>query len=151
MIPNSLKCFLAAAAILAAVPAAPAAAQDRPQGCVLEAWPAFLDPWDQTHRIRERIPTASGDVIAIQFGPMSGEYAKLYLFMLVRGGCDRKVLSAGSFSYLTDFARQRGEIGPGKRIYHLDLFDADKHSVLEQRYDPPGYEEVRARALELLR
>ncbi|HSF96435.1 MAG TPA: hypothetical protein VLA52_15525 [Thermohalobaculum sp.] len=148
MIPRSLKCFLAAAAILAA---APAAAQERPQGCVLEAWPAFLDPWDQTHQLQEKIPTDAGEVLAIRFGPLSGEFAKLYMFMLVRDGCDRHILSVGSFGFQTEFARQRGEIGEGDRIYHLDLFGPDSHQVLEFLRDPPGYEAMRARALEVLR
>jgi hypothetical protein len=148
MIPHPLKCFLAAAAIAFAVPAA---AQDRPEGCVLEQWPAFLAPGPQEHNMREKLETDAGEIWAIEFGPLDGEYAKVFLFFLVHEGCERKVFSVGSYGYLNDFARARGEIGEGERVYHLDLYEPEKHTTLEMRYDPPGYEEMRERALNLLR
>lgn len=147
MISRLLKGVLAAA--LLAAPGA--AAQTRPAGCVIEQWPAFLAPEPQTHRIRERLQTDAGEIWAIEFGPLAGEYAKLYLFFLVHDGCERKVLSIGSYGYQNDFARQRGEIKEGERIYHLDLYEPEKHTPLEIRYEAPGYEEMREKALDLLR
>ncbi|MCH6551342.1 MAG: hypothetical protein IH804_04925, partial [Planctomycetes bacterium] len=82
---------------------------------------------------------------------LAGEYGKLYLFCLVHGGCERKVFSVGSYDYLTEFARQSGEIGPEARRYHLDLFDPEKHTTLEFRTEVPRYEEMREMALNLLR
>jgi len=152
MIPCRLKHFLAALAVAVAVPlASQAPAQQRPEGCVLEAWPAFLDPWGQSHGIREKIPTGAGEVIAVAFGPLSGEFAKVYMFMLVQGGCDRKIVTLASFDFVTDFARERGDIGAGDRIWHLDYFDAQTHNRVELYETEPGYAAARARALELLR
>lgn len=156
MISHSLKTLAAATAlllpVLAAVPG-PARAADvqRPKGCVVEAWPAFLDPWHQTHRIRERIKTDAGEVLAIQFGPLKGEYAKLFMFMLVHDGCDRKIVVVSSFNFMTDIARQRGDVGPGQRIYELDLYTHDQHKTLELMHRPPSYAEAKAKALDLLR
>ena len=156
MMMRCLKVFLTAAAIALAAPAInPAAslatAQERPDGCVLESWPAFLGPGPQEHQVREKLTTDAGEIFAIQFGPLAGEYAKLYLFFLVKDGCERKVFSVGSYDYLTEFARQSGEIGPAARRYHLDLYDPEKHTTLEFRTQVPRYEEMREMALNLLR
>ena len=133
-----------------AVPAA-AQAQERPEGCVIEQWPAYLAPGPQEHRVRETLETDAGEIHAIEFGALEGEYAKLYLFFLVHEGCERKVLSVGSYNYVTDFARERGEIGAGERVYHVDLFTPGKQDRLEIHYDRPGYREMREMALNLLR
>ncbi len=152
MMMRCLKVFLSAGAIALAVPAAgPATAQERPQGCVLESWPVFLGPGPQEHRLRETLATDAGEIFAIEFGPLAGEYAKLYLFMLVRDGCERKVFSVGSYGYLTEFGRQSGDLGPRERRYHLDLYEPERHTTLEFRTRAPRYEEMRERALDLLR
>lgn len=148
MIPRPLKPFLAAALVALA---APAVAQDRPDGCVIEQWPAFLGPGEQDFQMREKLQTDAGEIWAIEFGPLIGEYAKVYLFFLVHDGCERKVFSVGSYQYLTDFARQRGEIGEDRRVYSLDLYEPEQHTTLEMRYDVPPYAEMRERALNLLR
>jgi hypothetical protein len=149
MIERCLKSFLAAAA-LAMAATAPAGAQSRPDGCVIESWPAFMDPGPQTHQLREQIATGSGEIYAIEFGPLAGEYGKLFLFMLVQGGCERQVFLVGSYDYLTDIARQNGDLGPNDRRYHLDLLVPEKHSILEFRTERPSYEEMRERALSVL-
>lgn len=153
MIPRPLKRFLAAALVAAATAAAPAAtlAQDRPEGCVIEQWPAFLGPGEQAFEMREQLTTDAGEIWAIVFGPPAGEYAKAYLFFLVHDGCERKVFSVGTYGYMNDFARARGEIGEGQRVYHLDLYEPEKHTMLELRYDLPDYKEMRERALNILR
>ncbi len=156
MIERCLKVFLVAAAIALASPAigptaGPATAQDRPDGCLIEIWPDFFSPGPQQHQLREKLVTDAGEIYAIEFGPLAGEYAKIYLFFLDHGGCERKALIVGSFNYLTDMARESGEIGPQDRRYHLDLFDPDKHTTLEFRTEIPRYEEMREMALNLLR
>lgn len=133
-----------------AVPAA-ALAQERPEGCVIEQWPAFLAPGPQAHHVRETLVTDAGEIHAIEFGELEGEYAKVFLFFLVHDGCERKVLSVGSYGYVNDFARQRGEIGTGDRVYHVDLFTPETQDRLEIRYDRPEYGEMREMALNLLR
>jgi len=148
MMMRCLKVFLAAAAIALA---GPAAAQERPEGCLIEIWPDFFSPGPQEHRLREKLVTDAGDIYAIEFGPPAGEYAKLYLFFLEIGGCERKALIVGAFNYITEIARENGEIGPQERRYHLDLFDPDEHITLAFRTDVPRYEEMREMALELLR
>ena len=127
MITRCLKAFLIAAAIAIA---APAIAQDRPDGCVIEQWPGYLSPEPQEFKMRERLETDAGEIWAIEFGPLAGEYAKLYLFFLVYGDCERKVFSVGSYNYLTEFARESGDIGPEARRYHLDLYEPELHSTL---------------------
>ncbi len=145
---RSLKVFLAAAVIALA---GPATAQERPKGCLIEIWPDFFSPGPQQHQMREKLVTDAGEIYAIEFGPLAGEYAKLYLFFLDHDGCERKALIVGSFNYLTEMARESGEIGPQDRRYHLDLYDPDKHTTLEFRAQVPRYEEMREMALNLLR
>ena len=138
--------------VLAAALSAPAMAQEsRPEGCVIEQWPAFLAPGPQEHQVRETLTTDAGEIYAIEFGALEGEYAKLYLFFLVHDGCERKVFSVGSYGYMNDFARERGELGEGERLYHLDLYTPENHDTLEIRYDRPSYAQMRERALNLLR
>ena len=129
----------------------PAMAQERPDGCLIEIWPDFFIPGPQQHQLREKLVTDAGVIYAIEFGPLAGEYAKLYLFFLDFGGCERKALIVGSFNYRTEMARESGEIGPEERRYHLDLFDPEKHTTLEFRTQAPRYEEMREMALNLLR
>lgn len=152
MIKRCLKIFWAAAVIALALPAAnPAVAQERPKGCLIEIWPDFLGPGPQEHHVRETLTTDAGEIFAIEFGPLAGEYAKVFLFFLVYDDCERKVFSVGSFNYQTELARERGEIGSDERRYHLDLFDPEEHHTLEFRTQVPGYEEMREMALDLLR
>ena len=152
MIKRCLKVLLAVAVIALALPAADlAVAQERPKGCLIEIWPDFLGPGPQEHQVRETLTTDAGEIYAIEFGPLVGEYAKVYLFFLVYDDCERKVLLVGSFDYQTDLARASGSIGPEERRYHLDLFDPEGHRTLEFRTQAPGYEEMREMALNLLR
>ena len=158
MIERRLKKFLAAAAItfgamaLSGAIVSPASAQNRPAtGCLIEIWPDFLGPGPQHHQVRETLTTDADTIYAIEFGPLYGEYAKSYLFFLVYDGCERKVFSVGTFNYHTELARERGEIGPEERRYHLDLFDPNEHHTLEFRTSAPRYEEMREMALNLLR
>ncbi len=148
MIERCLKVFLTAAAIALA---SPVTAQERPEGCLIEIWPDFFSPGPQQHQLREKLVTDAGEIYAIEFGPLAGEYAKLYLFFLVHDGCERKVFSVGSFNYITEMARESGQIGPEDRRYHLDLYDPEKHTTLEFRNAVPRYEEMREMALNLLR
>ena len=153
MMRRCLKVFLTAAGIAfgGIALAGPAAAQERPEGCLIEIWPDFFSPGPQQHRMREKLVTDAGEIYAIEFGPLAGEYAKLYLFFLDHDGCERKALIVGSFNYITEIARENGEIGLRERRYHLDLFDPDKHTTLEFRNQVPRYEEMREMALNLLR
>lgn len=151
MIRRCLKVFLAAAALALALPAGPTIAQERPKGCLIEIWPDFLGPGPQEHQVRETLTTDAGEIYAIEFGPLAGEYAKVFMFFLVYGDCERKVFLVGAFNYQTELARQRGEIGPDERRYHLDLFDPEEHHTLEMRTEVPRYEEMREMALNLLR
>jgi hypothetical protein len=155
-----LKNFLAVVTIafasgwaggLASFWASPAMAQDRPEGCIIEIWPDYLGPGPQEHHIREKLATDAGEIFAIEFGPLAGEYAKVYLFFLVYDGCERKVFSVGSYNYITDMARESGSVGPQDRRYHLDLYAPEKHTTLEFRTEVPRYEEMREMALNLLR
>ena len=150
MIKRCLKVFLAAALALA-LPAGPTIAQERPKGCLIEIWPDFLGPGPQEHQVRETLTTDAGEIYAIEFGPLAGEYAKVFMFFLVYDDCERKVFLVGAFNYQTELARQRGEIGPDERRYHLDLFDPEEHHTIEMRTEVPRYEEMREMALNLLR
>ena len=157
MIERCLKIFLTAAAIalggiaLAAAAAGPAMAQERPEGCLIEVWPDFFIPGPQQHQVREKLVTDAGEIYAIEFGPLAGEYAKLYLFFLDQDGCERKALIVGAFNYITEIARENGEIGPAERRYHIEFFDPDKQTTLGFRTEVPRYEEMREMALNLLR
>jgi hypothetical protein len=151
-----LKGFLAVLAITwagtwAGVLTSPATAQERPDGCIIEIWPDFLGPGPQEHQVREKLESDAGEIYAIQFGPLAGEYAKVFLFFLVYDGCERKVFSVGSYNYMTELARESGAIGPEARRYHLDLYTPEKHTTLGFRGEVPRYEEMREMALNLLR
>jgi len=89
-------------------------------------------------------------IYAIEFGPLAGEYGKLFMFMLFYAGCERQVMVVGSYDYLIDIARQNGVIGPADRRYHIDMLVPEKHNVLEYRTSPPGCAEMREMALRVL-
>jgi hypothetical protein len=152
MIARSLKVFVAAMVLaLVGSVADPAPAQGRPDGCLIEIWPDYLGPGPQEHKVREKLETDAGEIYAIEFGPLAGEYAKIYLFFLVYDDCERKVFSVGAFNYISEMARENGSIGPDETRYHLDLFQQEGHRTLGFRSQPPPYEEMREMALNLLR
>lgn len=146
-----LKAFVAGAALALGLVAPPGQAQTRPEGCLIEVWPDYLGPGPQAHQVREQLETDAGEIFAIEFGPLEGEYAKLWLFFLVYEGCERKVFLVGAFNYISELARESGSIGPDEVRYHLDLFQPEGHKTLEFRASPPRYEEMREMALNLLR
>ena len=146
-----MKALAAMVALVVGLTTAPAEAQTRPEGCLIEIWPDYLGPGPQTHKVREKLTTDAGEIFAIEFGPLAGEYAKLWLFFLVYEGCERKVFLVGAFNYISELARENGSIGPDETRYHLDLFQPEGHNTLEFRAEPPRYEEMREMALNLLR
>lgn len=149
---KGLAAALAAAVLVwAGLVTSPVAAQERPEGCLIEIWPDYLGPGRQTHEVRETLTTDAGEIYAIEFGPLAGEYAKKWLFFLVHDGCERKVFLVGAFNYISEMARENGSIGPDETRYHLDLFQPEGHNTLEFRSEPPRYEEMREMALNLLR
>lgn len=148
---SGMKAVVAALGIVLGLAAGPAEAQTRPEGCLIEIWPDYLGPGPQAHEVRETLQTDAGDIYAIEFGPLAGEYAKLWLFFLVHDGCERKVFLVGAFNYVTQMARENGSIGPDETRYHLDLFRPEGHNTLEFRSSVPRYEEMREMALNLLR
>ena len=146
-----MKACVAAVGLALGLAAIPAEAQSRPDGCLIEVWPDYLGPGPQTHEVRETLETDAGEIFAIEFGPLEGEYAKLWLFFLVYEGCERKVFLVGAFNYVSEMARENGSIRPDEVRYHLDLFRPEGHNTVEFRSSPPRYEEMREMALNLLR
>jgi hypothetical protein len=114
--------------------------------CATDRWGRFLNPEPQTYEIREVIsddPAAT--IVSFVFGELQGDYAKVWLFTRFEGDCMTNAVSLGSYAYLLDPAQP-----DAPRTYHLDLYAPDTHATLGFYDTKPGYEEIRAAAVEVL-
>jgi len=116
-------------------------------GCADESWAAYLSPGPQTFERREIIAIAPDrNIIAIEFGPLAGDFAKVFMFLEDNGTCYTRVVFVGSYAFTNDMALELGR----ERVYHIDLYEFESHSTLDMRNAPPSYEEARALALNAL-
>ena len=116
--------------------------------CVL-GWP-MLKPEPQTVEAVETLDLPT-NIHAYRFGPFAGEFAKLYAFFLDGGDCYVKAVVAGSYEDTTRFARESGDIAPRARLYHLDVYDPDRHATIGFSKEPYTFQQVREAALEHLK
>ena len=126
----------------------PAAAQQ--SECVLDSWETFLRAEPQTVVEYEEIETDAGVVYGIKYDALSGEYGKVYAFLLDGEKCFARAVTLGSYASTNAYATESGQLDAGERLYHLDLYLPGEHSTLGFFTDAPSYEEIRTQALEVL-
>lgn len=88
--------------------------------------------------------------MALEFGPLRGDFGKLFMFMVGDDECIREVVSIGSYETTASFGRSIRRSSPGKRLYHADLYDRKSHATLGFYDGPPAYEEAKRMAIETL-
>ena len=126
--------------------AAPAHADDPySTECAIGSWPRFLSPGPQEPLHVENIDLENRVIRVFKFDELVGEYAKLFIFLEDDGYCFRRVFSVGSYTLTASLKTD------GPRLYHADLYLANKHATIGFFEGPPSYEEVRKRALEILK
>ena len=59
-------------------------------------------------------------------------------------------ISLGSYEVTTQVAREKGEIGPGERIWHLDEVREKSHRALAFFKKEPTYDEIAAQVAAIL-
>lgn len=128
---------LQAAAVSALALATPAFA------CEPLGWTQFLLSGEQEFGLVERFPLDEERfVIAVEYGELVGEYAKVFLFLEATEECDLSALSLGSYE-LTNMLSDNG------RVYHLDLYEPNLHTTINFYSTIPEYAELKAIALEI--
>lgn len=118
------------------------------ESCVL-SWPMLKPAPQKFYKIET--PDLPANIVALRFGPLEGEFPKLFIFLLDGDECFVKAVVAGSYAATTKGARNAGEIGPEDRMYHLDLYDGASHVTLGFSKVPYTFEQVRDAALRFLK
>ncbi len=122
-----------------------------PQGCVMDSWGAYLDSGTQEYETVELIDTENGDILALKFGEITGDYGKVFLFLLDNGDCFTRAVSFGSYEATNAYAVETGGAGPDGRLYHGDLYDPGSHTTLGFFKTRPTYEIARKVAVTALK
>lgn len=120
----------------------------------MDHWARFLAPGPQKLEKIETIHSPQGDILAFRLAPLEGEYAKLYVMMLDDTNCFAKAAIVGSYAKTQSFhaERQKADGKPVTRLYHIDLYEGDRHSTLGfLDGEAPRYESVKPRLLEALK
>ncbi|MDQ7071659.1 MAG: hypothetical protein Q9M48_13150 [Rhodobacterales bacterium] len=129
--------------------ALPVWAQAGPESCVLERWGYVLDPYEQDISAIETIETDAGVVRIFEYGALSGDYAKLYIFLLEGTTCFSRAVVVGSFTEVN--ARLKpAERGPEGRFFHMGIFTAQRYENLAYFKVRPAFDDMREAALGLL-
>jgi len=116
------------------------------QACEPLGWKEYLSAGEQDYEVVEKVPLSGEEyILAVRFGELKGEVAKLYLFIEAEGECYKRAFSVGSYE-----ATNSIYTGPG-RLYHLDLYEPDAHSTLGFDDTAPTFEAMREKAIELFR
>jgi hypothetical protein len=122
-----------------------------PQGCVMDSWGAYLNAGPQEYETVELINTENGDILALKFGDITGDYGKVFLFLLDNGDCFTRAVSFGSYEATNAYAVEAGDTGPDGRLYHGDMYAPDSHKTLGFFKTPPTYELAREVAIATLK
>lgn len=126
--------FLLSALVTLMVATSQAEAQT---GCPPFTWDAVIAPGDQTMEIVDRITAEGGrTIVGVQFGPLTGEFAKVYIFIEFVDGCFSRAVSLGRYAYLEAIGNTTD--------YHLDLYTRDAHATLNWYNTLPSYDDIRA-------
>ena len=102
--------------------------------------------------IRENFDVGTINVAATEFSVLEGDYPVRYLFLLTHSsGQPAGALFLASYLPLTEMAWELGDIGPGTRIFHINVFEDNQTSFLRSYRCEPSYALVRSAAVELAR
>ena len=101
---------------------------------------------------REQAVIDGRQVMAFQtFAPQGDRMVFLTFYLLGPDGRDTARFSLGSYDLTTEAARESGDIRPDERLYHLDYYGSRSHATYAFFRKQPGYDEVRAMVVQILR
>lgn len=129
------------------------ARRDRERAELLALHAAGADPELAAERnfCREQFQAGGRPVVAYEHFDPSGPHRVFYAFLVGHpDGTLEGRYSLGSYDFTTEPARERGDIGPDERIYHLDWYAGSLHSTLGFYNVLPDYDQVRAHVVAAL-
>ncbi|KAE9630471.1 hypothetical protein [Parasedimentitalea maritima] len=142
---NGLHGFAIALIIMSASPLwADTAPSPYETDCTMKTWAGYLAPYEQEITLKEVLPHSNGDILAYEFSPIVGDFAKAYMFLLDDGTCFREVISIGSYAITAIMHDGSG------RLFHADHYKEDEHGTLDFFTGKPSYEAAKALALGVL-
>ncbi|WNG40964.1 tetratricopeptide repeat protein [Archangium violaceum] len=107
---------------------------------------------DKDYFIREQFSEAGRNVMVVENFELEGDWARRYEFQVYAPDQERPsfVISLGSYSFATTFAREKDPNGP--RLFHLDGYHPDNaHDTYGFFQGEPSYDETREMVLSVLR
>ncbi len=101
---------------------------------------------------RDLFESGSKRITVYEFFEPTGLRAVRYSFTVAdkSGQKAAETVSLGSYEAITILARQKHEIGPGERLYHIDRYYPGGHATYAMFKKEPSYDEVRKIVLEML-
>ena len=152
---RDLKCavqapiFLLCAGICCALSLGAAHAQG---ACLRDtAWGKNIAPHAQKMEFDIIARKDDAAIVGIRFGPMTGDFAKVFGFFLYRGDCVTRAFVIGA-SAASNGSRSIDDLPEGEAPYFTsDYYSVVAHATLNIFKEPPTYEEARDLAMEYLR
>ena len=105
-------------------------------------WKIILYQGKQKRKTMKSFHLGRYNIIPVKFGPFRGEFGKLFQFWVsdTRRNCLAAVLEAGSYDFLTRYAREEGYIRRGQSVYHIrDYRGRGRHEILMFTTNKPSY------------
>lgn len=104
-----------------------------------------------TEYCREQTTIAGHEVSGYETFVPAGARRVFYKFLILDdAGYERFRFSLGSYDSTTEFARERGELAPDERLYHLDRYEGWTHATYGFLTRPPSYDETRKLVVQAL-
>lgn len=115
--------------------------------CPPGAWHDIVLAGPQRYEIRDALPGRDGsEILGISFGPLVGQYPKVYLFIEYLGSCPLQAVSlmSGASAVVPTESHPPGS-------YALTHYHSEGEDLLREFISPPRYDYVKTQALKVLR
>lgn len=100
----------------------------------------------QKQYCRDQFTAAGRRVFAYEFFELEGPMARRYKFTILQKGADTEDfnISLGSYETTNAFMRERGDLKPGQRVFHLDgYYPRGIHKTFGFFVTEPSYDQTR--------
>ena len=134
---------LAATDLLAQEAAGPACLRDT-------SWGEVIAPYNQYMEFDVISQFDGKSIVAVEFYPLEGFYAKRFGFFLHNGACVEEAYIVGAFASVNQFTPVEDLPADAEIRFNQDLYTMTSHASLDVSTEAPSYEEARDLALELL-
>lgn len=127
--------------------------RDNEREALLKLWESGSDPALSSQQLfcRDQFLIGAQKVAAFEYFKPAGPQLVVYSFVVPdsTGKVDHRV-TLGSYDTTNKVASELGELPPGKRLFHLDLYRQGHHETYGFFVGQPSYDDIRPVVMEIL-